>query len=506
MCDVRIIRIAVISASDVEAERDAVRRVIDFLNKSTAEDRGLVLKVYLWETDAFPGFHPEGRQAGIDQVLRIEDCHLLVTIFWRRFGTPVRGALSGTEHEFRLALKHWRETGRPQIMAYFNQEAANASTREELKQWDRVIEFKENFPEEGLCWNYNGAAHFKELFLNHVTQFIRQEFPLPSESDPNLSTRRPQRAPVAPADATRDVELFVEETGMARLGESYRRRLRRSLARLLDVPLSDVEIVSAEEVKAAKLTINLPAPAAERLLEAYRAGEPELMRLLHASAMRAGHAASAQEEAVEGAQAEAAGAAGVSDELDADKVSNRPASLPPFRGSAALAHPGFRLPTAAAAALLLSVVVALIYISYISNNNVAQRGQWEEEVARLNPRAGNFTPQPGLPVAAEMQMVTLAPNAMVRGSEGYYPRVAVSAEVLLFLLEVPEQGRRLCDLTLLDSRSRILFIIRDLECVGGEQLPIRVPKGAIPRGDYNFSLSRGQEFQADYTFRVVRND
>jgi hypothetical protein len=496
MREARIIRVVVISASDVKAERDAVRRAIDFLNKSTAEDRSLVIKVYLWEADAFPGFHREGRQAGIDEVLRIEDCHILVAIFWKRFGTPVRDARSGTEHEFRLALKHRRETGRPQIMAYFNQEPANPSTLEEVDQWRQILEFKENFPEEGLYWNYEGASDFEKQFLNHITQFIRQEFTLPSEPHLDLSTRPPQYAPGASADATRGVELFVEGPSPARFGVRYRRRLRRALSRLLRVPLSDVEIVSAEEVRAAKLTVNLPVPAAERLLKAYQTGEPELLRLLHASAVRAGQVAAGQKEVVEGSQAEVASAASVSDELDADKDSNHPASPPPFRRLTALLPSGFRIPIAAA--LLLFVAAGLISL-YI--NDAARRGQLENEIARLNTRAS------GGPIAAEMQVVTLSPNAIFRDSGGgSYPRIAVSAAIVLFLLEVPErEERRTCNLTLY-SESRILFIMRDLECVGGKQISIKVPKGVIPRGDYNFSLSRGQEFQTDYRFRVVRND
>jgi hypothetical protein len=505
MCEARIIRIVVISANDVKAERDAVRHAIDFLNKSTAEDRSLVIKVYLWEADAFPGFHRGGRQAGIDEVLRIEDCHLLVTIFWKRFGTPVRDALSGTEHEFRLALKHWRETGRPQIMAYFNQERANPTTQEELEQWSRVLEFKENFPEEGLWWNYEGASDFEKKFRNHVTQFIRQEFPLPSEPHTNLSTHPPQSASVAPADATRCVELFVEGAVPARLGLRFRRRLRRSLSRLLGVPLSDVEIISAEEVKAAKLTINLPAPVAERLLKTYQTGESELTRLLHVSAVRARQAAARQEEVAKCTQA-AAAAASVSDEIaderDADKDSTDPRS-PPYHRLTALLPPSFRIPIAVA--MLLFVVTG---VSFLNINDATRRRQLEDAVAQLNPRAANFTPLPDEHVAAEMQMVYLYPDMTVRGPDSSrFARVAVDTAIVLFLLEVPElDEHRTCDLTLSDSESRILFIMRDLECVGGKQVSIRVPKGAIPRGDYNFSLSRGQDFQTDYRFRVVRND
>lgn len=493
----------VISAKDVKAERDVVRPVIDFINKSTAEDRGLVLKVYHWEADAFPGFHRGGRQAGIDEVLRIEDCDLLISIFWKRFGTPVRDARSGTEHEFRLALKHWRKTGRPQIMAYFNEEPAGPKTLEELEQWGRVLEFKKNFPEEGLCWDYKGESQFKELLLHHVTQFIRNKFPLSSEPHTSLSPLPPQHAPEAPDEATRGVELFVEGASPSRFSAKHLKKLRHALSRLLDILPSDVEIVSVEEVRASKLTINFPARAAERFLKAYLAGEPGLTHVLQKFDVKVGQAAAGQEAAVEGAQASAAGAASVGDELDADKDSNRPASPPPFRRRTVLLPHRFQIPIAAA--LLLLVVVG-IWFHYI--NDDARRRRMEDAIARLNPHAVKFTPLPDGTVAAEMQVVALSPNSTVRSSDGVgSARTSVSTAIVLFLLEVPErEGRRACDLTLFDSESKILFIMRDLECVGGGQIPIRVPRWAIPRGDYNFSLSRGQEFQTDYRFRVVRND
>ena len=53
----------------------------------------------------------------IDASLRIKDCDILIGIFWKRFGTPVQGANSGTAHEFRRAYEEWQRTRRPHISA-----------------------------------------------------------------------------------------------------------------------------------------------------------------------------------------------------------------------------------------------------------------------------------------------------------------------------------------------------------------------------------------------------
>lgn len=94
----------VASPSDVQAERDALPAIVEELNRSIAADRGLRLELSRWE-NAYPGFHSEGPQGLIDPILHIEDCDLLIGIFWKRFGTQVKDAKSGTEHEFKLAYE-----------------------------------------------------------------------------------------------------------------------------------------------------------------------------------------------------------------------------------------------------------------------------------------------------------------------------------------------------------------------------------------------------------------
>jgi hypothetical protein len=82
----RILRVVVASPSDVKTERDIVPVVLEELNRSLGADRGVRLEPVRWETDAYPGFHPAGPQGLIDPILKIEDCDILLGIFWKRFG------------------------------------------------------------------------------------------------------------------------------------------------------------------------------------------------------------------------------------------------------------------------------------------------------------------------------------------------------------------------------------------------------------------------------------
>lgn len=175
----RVVRIVVASPSDVQSERTVLHNVIEELNRGVAADRGLHLSLSRWETDAYPGFHPEGPQGLIDPLLRIQDCDILIGIFWKRFGTPTKGAQSGTEHEFRTAYEAWRQNRRPQIMVYFNQKAYTPKSPDEAIQWSKVLEFQRDFPKEGLWWPYKNRNSFVELVRNHLTQLIRAQFPIP---------------------------------------------------------------------------------------------------------------------------------------------------------------------------------------------------------------------------------------------------------------------------------------------------------------------------------------
>ena len=166
MSPIQILRIVVASPGDVQAERDALTTVVEELNRGIAGDRSLRFELGRWETDAYPGFHPEGPQGLIDSVLNIQDCDVLIGIFWKRFGTPVKDAGSGTEHEFLRAYEAWQAKGRPQIMVYFNQRPYTPKSKAEIDQWSQVLEFRERFPKEGLWWPYKGKARFERLCAN----------------------------------------------------------------------------------------------------------------------------------------------------------------------------------------------------------------------------------------------------------------------------------------------------------------------------------------------------
>ncbi|RQW02926.1 NACHT domain-containing protein, partial [candidate division KSB1 bacterium] len=172
-----ILKLVLSSPRDVAEERDIVELVAAELNKGVAADYNVLFEVVRWETDAFPGFHKAGPQGLIDPILDIENCDILIGIFWQRFGTPTRDAGSGTEHEFMKAYESWKQKDSPQIMMYFKDAEVRLATAADAEQYRKVHEFREKFPEEGLYWRYGDSRQFERLVRNHLTQFLKHQTP-----------------------------------------------------------------------------------------------------------------------------------------------------------------------------------------------------------------------------------------------------------------------------------------------------------------------------------------
>jgi tetratricopeptide (TPR) repeat protein len=128
----------------------------------------------------------------IDSLLKIRECDLLIAIFWKRFGTQVKDAKSGTEHEFRAAYEAWKKNRTPQIMVYFSQKKYAPKSKAETDQAGLVLQFKEAFPGEGLWSDYKNIADFERQVRNHLTTLLSQQFPI----NKSISVTQPSPAPV----------------------------------------------------------------------------------------------------------------------------------------------------------------------------------------------------------------------------------------------------------------------------------------------------------------------
>src|ERR1700677_3816099 len=96
MRNASVLRILIASPADVSQERQAAQRVISQWNASNSMARGVVLESVLWESHSYPA--AGSPQEVLNQQI-VDDCDIVVGIFWTRLGTPTATAASGTVEE-----------------------------------------------------------------------------------------------------------------------------------------------------------------------------------------------------------------------------------------------------------------------------------------------------------------------------------------------------------------------------------------------------------------------
>ena len=186
-----LFRVVLASPSDVQAERDVAGPVIDSLNRMLLGGGfRAALRLVRWETDACPGLHRRGPQALIDEQLRIEECDILIGVFWKRFGTPVGDAESGTAHEIRRAIDTWNDRGKPQVMVYFREAHGQNIPPQEVEQFRRVQNFKQELclTYGALVGKYEDDADFSLKLYEHLHSVVmgRLRPPDPISAPPSL--------------------------------------------------------------------------------------------------------------------------------------------------------------------------------------------------------------------------------------------------------------------------------------------------------------------------------
>ena len=167
------LKVIVASSNDVKTEQDALDKVIERINRTTAQDLGLVLEVMHWDTDSYSYFHVDGPQDIVNSTLRIEDCGIFIYIFWKSLGATTSNGEHGIEYEFNKIYRSWKQNKKPLILTYSNQKHYFPINIKETQQQKYVLEFKKTLQKESLLWIYNELEQFQELVYNHLTKYLQ---------------------------------------------------------------------------------------------------------------------------------------------------------------------------------------------------------------------------------------------------------------------------------------------------------------------------------------------
>jgi hypothetical protein len=170
----RVHRIVVVGPSDVEGHFSVVRRVAEGLNHQF-EPLHLLFQVVDWHSDAHPAPHAAGGQGQVASDLRIEESDILIAIFWKLFGTSVKGGQSATAGEVMSAYAAWEAKQRPRVMVYFDQQPHKPRTIWESDQERSVLAFRDELKSKLLYTEFNGELEFeRKIQADLLSYLVRQ--------------------------------------------------------------------------------------------------------------------------------------------------------------------------------------------------------------------------------------------------------------------------------------------------------------------------------------------
>lgn len=158
---------------DVQVEHKALTTVIEELNGGICWQRKLWMVSARWKTDSSSDCRLEGPQGLIESIPHIEQCDLLIGIFWKCLGVPTDRSQSLIEHAFLRANTACQQQGSPQIIVCFNQRPYTPRTVDEAEQWKQVLAFRDQLPDDMRCL-YRGKEDVERRIRSHLSQFLQR--------------------------------------------------------------------------------------------------------------------------------------------------------------------------------------------------------------------------------------------------------------------------------------------------------------------------------------------
>jgi len=159
--DAKVFRVLIASPGDVGEERNVIPEVINEWNAVSASQVKSILMPVKWESHSAPmlGNRP---QAIINAQL-VNECDLLVGVFWTRIGTHTGVSVSGTAEE----IEQFVAQNKP-VMLYFSQSPIDPE-KIEIDQFTVLRGFKEKMRLKGLTETYSGIPDFRQKFSRQLS-------------------------------------------------------------------------------------------------------------------------------------------------------------------------------------------------------------------------------------------------------------------------------------------------------------------------------------------------
>ena len=164
--EAKVYRILIASPSDVEEERDITVRVIQEWNDLHSYSRKIVLLPLRWETHVAPEY--DVRPQDVINKTIVNQCDLVIGIFWTRLGTPTGKSDSGTLEEIQETAK----AGKP-VMIYFSEREIEPE-RIDLEQLKKLRDLKKEVYSNAIVKTYRSYSDFREKLANDLERKIKE--------------------------------------------------------------------------------------------------------------------------------------------------------------------------------------------------------------------------------------------------------------------------------------------------------------------------------------------
>ena len=168
MLNGRTLWVLIACPSDVKDERAAVTDIIRHWNSRRADQTGITLEPRDWYIDGTPGYEGE---KDIQQLLNedvVDTCDLVIAIFHSRLGTSTLRSASGTLEE----IERFTEAKKP-VAVYFSDKPLPPSAIDP-EQLVKLNQFKKQFRQHGLAYEYETLADFREKLRNHIETLVKK--------------------------------------------------------------------------------------------------------------------------------------------------------------------------------------------------------------------------------------------------------------------------------------------------------------------------------------------
>jgi hypothetical protein len=160
-----VIPVMIASPGDVHEYRAVARDVLHEWNYVHSEQSRLVLMPVGWDTHSSPELGATPQELINNRVL--QDCDLLIGIFWTRLGTPTAHAASGTAEEIQRHVA----AGKPAMLYFSEQPVAPESL--DAVQYAALRQFRAWCEQRGLIERFNSRENLREKLTRHVQIALR---------------------------------------------------------------------------------------------------------------------------------------------------------------------------------------------------------------------------------------------------------------------------------------------------------------------------------------------